>query len=287
MSKEIKGDNSFMIRLRSSIVLMLIIIAVLVIGSYALLAAILYISIRGMYELYRIYSVEKTFGAIIAYLSAALWMVSIVCEFEKLPSWFHPNSLLPVIISFFLVLLLAAYVLRFDRYDSEKITVLFFGFFYVAITLSYILRIRLLPCGEVTVWLVFIGAWGSDVFAYLFGRKLGKHKIAPVLSPNKTVEGCIGGIIGSVAIAIIYSLCFRAKLNTVITSPVIVFAIVAFVCSPISMIGDMAASGIKRNKGIKDYGRLIPGHGGVLDRFDSVIILAPIVYYLLDFLENI
>lgn len=276
-----------MIRTRSSIVLMLITVASLVLGGYVLMGVLLLVTIRGMYELYRIYSVEKTFGAYAAYLAAAVWLASITFEHGKVPEWFHPLYIFPVIISVFLVALLGEYVFKFEKFDSEKITVLFFGFFYVAVTLSYILRIRLLPCGDLMVWLVFIGAWGSDVFAYLVGRKLGKHKIAPVLSPKKSLEGCIGGIVGAVTLAVVYSLIFRARLSTALMSPVIVFAIVAFVCSPVSMIGDMAASGIKRNKGIKDYGRLIPGHGGILDRFDSVIILAPIVYYLIDFLENI
>ena len=120
--------------------------------------------------------------------------------------------------------------------------------------------------------------------AYLTGILIGKHKIAPVLSPKKTVEGCIGGVVGATLIGLIYSLIFKDDLSKVYDNPVLLFTIVSAVASVVSMIGDMAASAIKRNKDIKDYGSLIPGHGGILDRFDSVIFVAPIIYFLLKFI---
>ncbi len=183
----------------------------------------------------------------------------------------------------FLLILLLIYVLSFPKYNSEQITMVFFGLFYVALTLSYIYRVRCLDNGAYIVWMIFIGAWGSDTCAYLVGRKLGKHKIAPKLSPKKSVEGCIGGLIGAGLIGFIYATIFKEQLNS-LTNPQLVFAVIGACSSVISQIGDMAASAIKRNKDIKDYGRLIPGHGGILDRFDSILFIAPLVYYLIEFM---
>ena len=113
----------------------------------------------------------------------------------------------------------------------------------------------------------------------MVGRLFGKHKLAPVISPNKSIEGSIGGILGSALIGIIFGLVmsnFTGKSENL----TIIFAVIGGLGSVISQIGDLAASGIKRNYDIKDYGNLIPGHGGILDRYDSIIITSPIVYYL-------
>ena len=141
----------------------------------------------------------------------------------------------------------------------------FFGVFYVAVMLSYIYQTRILPGGVFQVWLVFICAWGCDTCAYCVGMLIGKHKMAPKLSPKKSVEGGIGGIAGAALIAVLYAL----AINHWGTAG-----------GAISQIGDLAASAIKRNHDIKDYGKLIPGHGGILDRFDSIIFTAPIIFYL-------
>ena len=145
-----------------------------------------------------------------------------------------------------LVLLMAVYVFAFPKYVSEQVMTAYFGVFYVAIMLSYIYQTRLLKDGLFLVGLVFLCSWGCDTCAYCVGVLIGKHKMAPKLSPKKSVEGGVGGLAGGI----------------------------------ISMIGDLAASAIKRNHEIKDYGKLIPGHGGILDRFDSVIFTAPVIYYL-------
>jgi phosphatidate cytidylyltransferase len=154
----------------------------------------------------------------------------------------------------------------------------FFGFFYVAVTLSYIFKVRNMECGAYSVWLIFIGSWGSDTMAYVVGRKLGKHKIAPKLSPKKSLEGLIGGIVGAALIGVIFALIFKSKLEPTFSNPILIFALTGAIGSVVSQIGDMAASAIKRNKGIKDYGTLIPGHGGILDRFDSITAVSVVIF---------
>ena len=137
----------------------------------------------------------------------------------------------------------------------------------------------MLPEGAYDVWLIFIAAWGSDTCAYCAGMLFGKHKAFPVLSPKKTWEGCIGGVVGAGLLAMLY--CGAMNLWFGQEGSLLQYAIVCGCGSVLAQIGDLAASAMKRNKEIKDYGTLIPGHGGVLDRFDSVIFVAPIVFYLL------
>ena len=107
---------------------------------------------------------------------------------------------------------------------------------------------------------------------------IGKHKMAPVLSPKKSVEGGIGGIVGAALIGVLYALAINHWGNAGVS--VFEFAVIGAAGGAISQVGDLAASAIKRYHNIKDYGKLIPGHGGILDRFDSVIFTAPIIYYL-------
>ena len=146
--------------------------------------------------------------------------------------------------------------------------------------LSYLYSVREGNNGAYTVWLIFLCSWGSDTCAYLAGVAFGKHKMAPVLSPKKSVEGAVGGVIGAAALGAIYATIFSSNI-TMSINPVVGFAIICAVGALISMVGDLAASAIKRNHDIKDYGKLIPGHGGIMDRFDSVIYVAPVIWILL------
>ncbi len=288
MSNKDSGlKHSFWVRFGSSTILMTITVLSMIFGGYVLFGILLIVTLIGLMELYRIMGVHKKMPGFIGYLAAiALYFSVMECtrDFSVITGCADVGGTLPVIIGAFLVLLLAVYVLSFPKYNSEQISMVFFGFFYVALTMSYIYRLRISDGGAYSVWLIFIASWGADTMAYLTGILIGKHKIAPVLSPKKTVEGCIGGVVGSTLIGLIYSLIFKDDLSAVYSNPVLLFTIVSAAASIVSMIGDMAASAIKRNKEIKDYGKLIPGHGGILDRFDSVIFVAPIIYFLLKFI---
>jgi phosphatidate cytidylyltransferase len=135
--------------------------------------------------------------------------------------------------------------------------------------------VRYLEGGILTVWLIFVASWGSDTCAYCVGKLIGRHKLPSKLSPNKTIEGCVGGILGAALIGFLFALAFYKDKNIWWQ-----FALIGGAGSVISQIGDLAASAIKRNYNIKDYGKLIPGHGGILDRFDSILFTAPLVYIL-------
>ena len=174
------------------------------------------------------------------------------------------------------MVMMACYVIAYPKYHTDQMTLLFFGLVYVTIMMSFIFKVRYLEGGILTVWLIFVASWGSDTCAYCAGKLFGKHKLPSKLSPNKTIEGCLGGIIGAALIGFLFALAFYRQETEYWWQ----FALIGGVGSVISQIGDLTASAIKRNYNIKDYGKLIPGHGGILDRFDSIIFTAPLVYLL-------
>ena len=260
----------FKVRLLSSIVLMILMLFFVITGGNVLLAAVAFLSLVGMMEFLRMAKIHKTPLAVLGYGSVALLYVLILAGRMEL--------LVPLAV-FFLLAVMAVYVFTFPKFKVEQMLYLFFGFFYTGLMISYIYQVRALPGGTFSVWLIFIAAWGSDVCAYCAGMLLGKHKAFPVLSPKKTWEGCIGGVLGAALVAVLYCLAMNHWFAQ--NFSVAQYAIVCGCGAVISQIGDLAASAMKRNNEIKDYGKLIPGHGAVLDRFDSVIFVAPIVFYLL------
>lgn len=134
-----------------------------------------------------------------------------------------------------------------------------------------------------TMLLTFICAWSCDTFAYFTGRFLGKHKLIPHVSPNKTVEGSVGGVVGAMVICIVYLLIVKNVFDTNMltwSNVVVEGAVYGLVGGALSQLGDLIASAIKRDTGIKDFGWIFPGHGGFMDRFDSVMFIAPIMYLL-------
>ena len=253
----------FKTRLISGIVLVALALALIITGGNILLTSTAVIALIGMFELYRIFYIERTIAGIAGFLAAVLF-------YCNLKFAFIPDTMMFVI--GFLVVLMFIYVFSYPKYHTEQMLAAFFGVFYVAVMLSYIYQTRMLPQGAYTVWLIFLCSWGCDTCAYCVGILIGKHKMAPVLSPKKSIEGAVGGVAGAALLGVIYAAATQGKMAE--------YALICAVGALISMVGDLAASAIKRNQNIKDYGKLIPGHGGILDRFDSVIITAPVIYYL-------
>lgn len=175
---------------------------------------------------------------------------------------------------------LFVYVFAFPKYQAEQVIAGFFAFVYAPVMLSFIELTRLTREGIFTVWLILISSWGCDTCAYAVGKLIGKKKIFPVLSPKKSLEGCIGGVMGAALLGFLYGKVLIIRFSAMSDVFAWQVALICAVGAVMSMVGDLAASAIKRNKGIKDYGKLIPGHGGIMDRFDSVIITAPMVYFM-------
>lgn len=274
----------FITRLISGIVLVLLAILINHFGGALLLLSMLAISLIGMFELFRaVKVVEKGTNSLTsaAYAGALLWYVTVWLTCIKGESFYRFQ--VPALAGA-LILILFVYVFSYPKYHADQVMAAFFGVVYVAVCLSFIFETRELPDGRWHVWLILLCSWGCDTCAYCAGRLFGKHKMAPVLSPKKSVEGAVGGVIGAAVLGGIFGFCIRGRLTTGL-NVVPVYAITCAIGALISMVGDLAASAIKRNHDIKDYGRLIPGHGGILDRFDSVIITAPIICFLCNVLK--
>ena len=253
-------------RLISGIVLVIIALATIISGSWILFFTLLAVSLIGMRELYKVMKVSDehvTVLELVGYLGAVLYYIAMKADFGN-------YGTMAIIIS--MILILFVYVFGYPKYHAEQVMAAFFGVVYVAVMLSFIYLTRSLPDGKFLVWLIFLCSWGCDTCAYCVGMLIGKHKMAPVLSPKKSIEGAVGGVAGAALLGAIYAAATQGKMAE--------YALICAVGALISMVGDLAASAIKRNQNIKDYGKLIPGHGGILDRFDSVIITAPVIYYL-------
>ena len=267
--------KSFLERLISGIILVIIALVTIILGKDVLLVTVVAISVIGFYELAKVYGLQWKLPGICGYIATIGYYALIRMDYKE------------YIIVFFiayLIVLMGTYVFTFPKFKADDVMVCFFGMFYVILMLSYIYQVRMMQDGAYIVWLIFLCSWGCDTCAYLVGVMFGKHKMAPVLSPKKSIEGGIGGVAGAALLGFIYATIFKDKIT--IDNANIIFPIVCAVGGIISQIGDLTASGIKRNHDIKDYSRLIPGHGGILDRFDSVIITAPIIYYLVAFLTK-
>lgn len=260
----------FKTRLLSGILLVIIALVTIISGGDVLFGTLLLISLIGMTEIYKILEVNNKVLGFVGYAAAIVYYGLI--RMGRV-------DLITMLTIGFLIALMAVYVFSYPKYRSEHVMLAFFGLFYVAFMLSYVYQIRMLEQGAFLVWLVFLCSWGCDTCAYCVGVTMGKHKMAPVLSPKKSVEGGIGGVLGAALLGAIYA----AAINHFAPgteADVLQYALICGVGGIISQVGDLAASAIKRNHDIKDYGKLIPGHGGILDRFDSVIITAPIIFYL-------
>lgn len=269
-SKESFFKSSFFIRTRSGIILVLAALALLLTGGSVLLAGLGIISLIGIFELYRVMQIQKKLLGYVGYFMAVLYYMHLFLAPQN-------SDQLVFLFILSLILFLAVYVFCFPTYQSDQVMTAFFGLFYVPVMLSYIYQCRILEGGMYLVWLVFLCSWGCDTCAYLAGITMGKHKMAPILSPKKSVEGGIGGVLGAVLLGALFGYIFRMQVP--FDNAAFSCAVICGIGSVISMIGDLAASAIKRNHNVKDYGTLIPGHGGILDRFDSVIFTAPVIYY--------
>ena len=177
-----------------------------------------------------------------------------------------------------LFLLFSVAVLTHGRVAAPEMSVAFLGAFYIPVAFSCAILLRHHALGDGMFYLIFIGAWATDIFAYFSGYLFGKHKLNPEISPKKTVEGSIGGTLMCVILFVVYGIVMK-KIGVMSVNPIALGGI-GLVVSVVSQIGDLSMSLIKRHYGVKDYGKIFPGHGGVLDRFDSILATAPFLYLL-------
>ncbi|SHN53071.1 phosphatidate cytidylyltransferase [Butyrivibrio hungatei DSM 14810] len=262
-------------RVISGIVIALVLAGVLIPGGYLLAAVLTIVSFISYFELTRATGVHEDNKKVNA-LEACGYASIIVHYVQMILVKSHKYFVFSILFAFFLIMV--CYVLSFPKFKSVQAVAAFFCFVYAPVSMSFVYLLRMRPYGQYFAWIPFI-AWVCDTCAYFAGRAFGKHKLAPVLSPKKTIEGSIGGILGSVIVGAIFG--YVLYVNATHDKAVIfVLVIITFVGSIIAQLGDLLASGIKRDHEIKDYGKIIPGHGGIMDRFDSVIFVIPCVYFL-------
>ena len=196
------------------------------------------------------------------------------------------TSNLIAIIPVSLVVLFAELVLSKGKKTVTDIAVTMLGICYIPLMLIYLSLVRDMELdhglnGKILIWFVLIASWGSDIFAYFIGRHFGKHKLTAV-SPNKTVEGAVAGVVGAILLGILFAILCNTIWGVGINY--LLIGCIMAVLSIVGQIGDLAASSIKRYCDIKDFSELIPGHGGMLDRIDSIIFVLPFAYILFSIL---
>lgn len=265
----------FVKRLISAIVMLGLLIGVITVGGLPLWIFIGTVCCAAMWEVNRacgIFGDKKNINApTVAGMIIAVTMCIMMYYFDFTLCGMVASAI-------YLIILLTIFVFRHDTYSSKSIAIMIFAFIYTCILPSFVGAVRVnFESGKYLVWILLIAPIASDTFAYLIGSKFGKHKLAPRVSPKKSIEGSVGGVLGAVVCVGLYAYFMTGKVNT---TPGFIpcCVVIGLVCGAISQLGDLAASAVKREYGIKDYSNLIPGHGGVMDRVDSIIFIAPIVY---------
>lgn len=281
-------------RLRSSIILVILTLAFVLAGGWVLASVLCILSLIAYRELTmatgvhtedkRANSLEIT-GCVLSILYYIALYIVLLQRKECLVMMPSDRTVIFVTLSAGIVLsfliFLFVYVFSFPKFHAGQVMAAFFELLYAPVMLSFLYLIREgWQLGIYLVWLVFLCSWGSDTCAYCVGILFGKHKMTPKLSPKKSIEGAVGGIAGAALLVGFYTYFVInrfsiGELQLHLGGAMCLGAVGAV----LSMVGDLAASAVKRDHEIKDYGKLIPGHGGIMDRFDSVIIAAPLIFF--------
>lgn len=270
-------------RILTGIVAIALFVPVCIFSDYVVFPIVISIlSAIGVYEMSKCMGMEKKYALMIPMyiVSIALPMIGYYEFFKNMRIRGSLFLGVSMILLFFVLIYALAYVMFRKNQDKvNDVLTLYALFLYIVGCFNSIICVRYMTGGKYVYLLVFLGAWVCDTFAYFTGRFFGKHKLIPAISPKKTIEGSIGGIIFTIGAFILYRfLLFKFYPDLNLNLPYILVIVLAIFASIVSQIGDLVASSVKRQYNLKDYGNLFPGHGGVLDRFDSVMLVAPVTY---------
>lgn len=254
-------------RIKTGLLLVPFVVGFILLGNPWLKYAILFLSLVALHEMYDVLKNYKPIK-MVGYLA-------LILHFTLLDQTMQYYS---IYVSIFIMLTLIIMVTQYPKYSVVDAALTIFSTLYVGLLFSFIVLIQDMNHGEFWIWLIAISSWGSDTCAYFTGIAIGKHKLAPILSPKKTIEGSIGGVLGAGIIGCLYSLIYMYFVPTLSEHYIIIVVIIVMLGAIISQFGDLAASAIKRHFEVKDFGKLLPGHGGILDRFDSILFVAPTIY---------
>jgi phosphatidate cytidylyltransferase len=268
------------VRILTSLVIAIVGIPILLLcQTIAFPIAVSIVSARAIFEILRVIGANKN-----TYVMLPSYVMAVGLPFG---AYFSSGgvmtyvSVLAVTLFIFLLYLFTFAIFTKGSLKFGEISEIFASVTYVTSSLSAMCALTHASGGIYTLILVFIGAWVCDISAYFVGITIGKHKLIPEISPKKTVEGSVGGIVFTSLAFVLYG--FLVSAFTDYTPSYLMLAITGLIIPVVSQLGDLVASLIKREHGIKDYGKILPGHGGILDRFDSVI---PVSMVLLIITEN-
>ncbi|MBB6622969.1 phosphatidate cytidylyltransferase [Clostridium gasigenes] len=263
-----KSDNRYL----GALMIAPFIIFILLGGPY-LKGFTIVLSAFGLYEFYNALK-QKEFNpiSIVGYILLIIFYIT-NNNFETL--------MFLVIIATFVLLCMP---IMDQKYTFIDVAITLLGFIYVVVLFSFIPLVNNKVGGAYLVWLIFIGSWLADTSAYYAGKYLGKRKLCPKVSPKKTIEGSIGGFFGSTIGCGVFGIIISSFVPQI---AIIHYFLIGALCGVMGQFGDLVASSVKRYVGIKDYSNLIPGHGGILDRFDSILFNATVVFYYLTFIVGI
>lgn len=258
-------------RIITAILALIVFLPIIIIGNWPFTLFVYLIATIGIYELIRMRGIQNyIIPLVIAFLM--LWLIL----FQE--TWvFSLNYSKFELLTFFILLLLAYTVLVKNKYTFDHAGFTLLATFYLGIGFYYLIEIRDGESGLKNIFFAFLIIWSTDTGAYFVGRKFGKRKLWPEISPNKTIEGAIGGILLACIVATVF------HLTNPFPKSLVVVIIVTILASIFGQIGDLVESALKRNYGVKDSGNILPGHGGILDRFDSLLFVLPLLHIILFF----
>lgn len=280
-------------RIISGVLAGMLLFIIMLLPSYVMALTVCAISIIALFEFYQ--SVKKVnfhpvqivgfFACImfLLYLTYKTFLIDTNNEFlSNISQVIFQQNTFYLFIYLSIVYLLLQMVFHKKSFTLNDIALTILGIIYIPFLLSFLFLVRFLENGFEYVWLIFIGTCSTDICAYFIGKFFGKTKLMPEISPNKTVAGAVGGAIGSVIFTTLFGVLYINGYEG-LNIPYYHFIILGFLCGTISQLGDWSASAIKRNVGVKDFGHIMPGHGGLLDRIDSLLFVAPAVYFYIQF----
>ncbi|MCL2457084.1 MAG: phosphatidate cytidylyltransferase [Defluviitaleaceae bacterium] len=245
-------------------------------GGIILLTVCCVAALVALREFYLAFSKKDRLIHVIGYLATAGYFGAIFI--------FGAGNWLLIALTMFVITVQTCLVVFFRKLPISECISTVYGFLYVPFMLSFVVLVREHQFGQYYVWLILTASFGCDTFAYLTGSLFGKNKLKNTPSPSKSFEGLIGGVVGATVIGLIYGFLISYFFggNDATENIILIATVISFLGAIFSIIGDLAASAVKRHCDIKDFGNVFPGHGGVMDRIDSIVTVAPIVYMVMN-----
>lgn len=270
-----KKDSSLKMRVLTSVICAPILIIILLCPSILVTITVIVASMIGLYEYYKAVGLLAHRGlCAMGIVAAVIIPIGLMLSIQETL----------ILVYVYVVALFLIMLIYNKRVKAADIAMLMLGIIYIPYFLSYIIHIRSMEFGRFFIWLVFIGAFSTDTCAYFAGRMFGRHKLCPDISPKKTVEGAIGGVVGAGIIFVLFGIVVNnvfAGFMCGLRFNLLLLFVLGLIAAVVSEIGDLVASSIKRQYDIKDFGNILPGHGGILDRCDSIILVAPTIFLFL------